>query len=54
LAFAAAPERSLRRRQYCMADWQTLSRADTNWLSPSMAKHIQNGEEVTYQHGGFN
>ena len=47
LAFAAAPGRSLRRGQYCMADWQTLSRADTNWLSPSMAKRIQNGEEVT-------
>ena len=30
LAFAAAPERSLRRGQYCMANWQTSSRADTN------------------------
>ena len=46
-AFAAAPERSLRRGQYCMVDWQSLSRADTNWLSPSMARRVQTGDEIT-------
>ena len=47
VAFAAAPERSLRRGQYCMVDWQSLSRADTNWLSPSMARRVQTGDETT-------
>ena len=30
-----------------MVDWQSLSRADTTWLSPSMAKRIQAGDEIT-------
>ena len=46
-AFAAAPERSLRRGQFCLTDWQSLSRADTNWLSPSMARQLQSGDEIT-------